>query len=531
MSGHNVFNTTPIKRVKRNTFDLSHDVKFSCSMGKLIPTFIQECIPGDKFKIRTETLIRMAPLVSPVMHKINVFMHYFFVPNRIIDPAWEDFITPDLSKETPAPPYLLTYAAASGDSIVDNGSLADYMGLPTGEYQNSPEGFPPITAYPFAAYYKIYDDYYRDQNLQDEVLGQNLDSLGRNIIELSDVGLNSRGSVNTSLLTRSWQHDYFTSALPFAQKGPAVDIPISSDSSYATIYRNPNTAADGTLQGWETTGSDTPTSQMAYVENQQVPTNVVPTNHLYADIDSISTGTINDLRLALRLQEFFEKAARGGTRYIEQLKVHFNVNSSDKRLQRAEFIGGSKAPVIISEVLQTSESSETPQANMAGHGISGTSGKTVSYYAEEHGYIIGIMSVMPLTAYQQGIPRHFSRTSWEDYAWPTFAHLGEQEIKNKELMFTNDPDYDNGTFGYIPRYSEYRYTNNRVAAAFRSTLAFWHLGRIFDPQNPPSLNSDFIECDPRTDIYAVEDDQHLWCHSYHKVRAARALPRFGVPTL
>lgn len=521
MSGHNVFNTTPIKRIKRNSFDLSHDVKFSCEMGKLVPTFVQECIPGDKFRIRTETLIRMAPLVSPVMHKINVFMHYFFVPNRIIDPAWEDFITPDLSKESPAPPCVITYDNSNWS--IKKGSIGDYMGLPIiGSSTNPLE----ISAYPFLAYFKIYDDYYRDQNLQDSILDQlSTNSLGRYNLDIMAIG------EPQFLMRRAWQHDYFTSALPFAQKGPAVDIPISGESSYAEIYRNPNTAADGTLQGWETTGSDTPASQMAYVENKLVPTNVVPTNHLYADVGSISTGTINDLRLALRLQEFFEKAARGGTRYIEQLKVHFNVNSSDKRLQRAEFIGGTKAPVIISEVLQTSESSDTPQANMAGHGISGTSGKTVSYYAEEHGYIIGIMSVMPLTAYQQGMPRHFTRFSWEDYAWPTFAHLGEQEIKNSEVMLTDDTEHNQGTFGYIPRYSEYRYTNNRVAGEFRDTLAFWHLGRIFDPENPPALNSEFIECNPRTDIYAVEDTQHLWCHSYHKVRAARPLPRFGVPTL
>lgn len=498
----NSFNSIQINKPNSNTFDLSHDFKYSMNMGDLVPVLVQEVLPGDAFSVQTETLIRFAPLTAPVMHNIRVFTHYFFVPNRIVWPNWEDFISPDLSKEAPPAAPVLDF----GGAAISPGDLSDYIGLPTGVTNMGP-----VSAIPFAAYQMIYNEYYRDQNLIDPV-------------EYTLINGQQNIGIFSSLVTqrkRAWQHDYFTSALPFAQKGPSVNIPIA-DFQDVAVYSN--RAGTGGVD-WN---NAQPASTKTYVATKQ---NGSASDTLWAETSDLSAGStsINDLRTAMRLQEWFEKAARGGSRYVEQLMVHWSVKSSDARLNRPEFLGGTRNPVIISEVLQTSETAETPQASMAGHGISAGSGKRIRYRAEEHGYIIGIQSIMPSTAYQQGLPRHFSRSSWEDYAWPTFAHLGEQEILNKELYVANDGENEN-VFGYIPRYSEYRYSPSRVSGDFRTTLAFWHLGRQFG--NRPHLNKQFIEANPRQDIFAVQDEtDKLWCHSYHKMRVNRKLPKYGTPTL
>lgn len=506
-----VFNKVQVRKPNSNTFNLSHDLKFTQRMGNLTPILVQEVLPGDRFTIDTQTLIRFAPLVAPVMHSVKVYTHYFFVPNRIVWPNWESFISPDLSKENPPAAPTLQFAE---EGVFEKSTLADYFGLPTDVDVSWSDD---ISAIPFAAYNKIYNEYYRDQNLQGAV--PDLLTDGNTNIYYSDNPM-----YFGSIYRRAWQHDYFTSALPFAQKGPSVDLPLGQFED-VPVHRN-NSATGNSY--WDSTSGLIGQIGVDNVNNAEFNENM-----LYADTSQLvgSAATINDLRVAFRLQEWFEKAARGGSRYVEQLLVHWAVRSSDARLNRPEFLGGSINPVIISEVLQTSESADTPQATIAGHGISAGSGKKIRYRAEEHGYIIGIQSIMPTTAYQQGLPRHFTRSSWEDYAWPTFAHLGEQEILNKEIYYDHSDGKNDETFGYIPRYSEYRYTPSRVAGDFKGDLAFWHLGRIFD--NRPRLTAEFIECNPREDIFAVRDDenQHLWCHSFHKVYVNRKLPKYGTPTL
>ncbi len=242
-----------------------------------------------------------------------------------------------------------------------------------------------------------------------------------------------------------------------------------------------------------------------------------------------TTATIIDLRNAFKLQEWLEKNARGGSRYIESIKSHFDVNSSDGRLQRPQYLGGGKSPVAISEVLQTSAAAAqpTPQGNMAGHGIAVGANNSFSYRSEEHGYIIGIMSILPRTTYQQGIPKHFLKFDKFDYYWPEFAHIGEQPIINKELYYSGTSE-DDAVFGYTPRYAEYKFMNSSVHGTFRSSLDFWHMGRIFASR--PSLNNSFVESDPTNRVFAVLSGEKVYAHVFHRIKASRKMPFFGNPS-
>ncbi|AXH77365.1 MAG: major capsid protein [Microviridae sp.] len=499
----NLFNSIQLQKPKSNSFDLSHDVKLSASMGNLTPILTLECVPGDKFNLSCESLIRFAPLIAPVMHRMDVTMHYFFVPNRIVWSNWEKFITD--ANSGIVPPYL-NYSDSG--AYASYAKFMDYMGIPPVPSGGTPTS---LNLLPFAAYQCIYNEYYRDQNLITPIDYQLAD--GNN-------GALSDWQRWITMRKRAWEHDYFTASLPFAQKGSAVDIPIGNVSGDAVVYYNDTPPGNTLLSG-------APNS--ALVEFQDTS---APATSLFANTDGLPTEptTINDLRRAFRLQEWLEKNARGGTRYIESILSHFGVKSSDKRLQRPEYITGVKSPVIVSEVLNTTgETSGLPQGNMAGHGISVSSGKAGSYYCEEHGYIIGIMSIMPKTAYQQGIPRTFLKNDTLDYYFPSFANIGEQEVKVQELYaYTANAE---NTFGYVPRYAEYKYMPSRVAGDFRTTLDFWHLGRIFATE--PSLNQTFVECAPSntTRIFAVEDGTDpLYCHVYNKIQAVRPMPKFGTPS-
>jgi hypothetical protein len=502
----NLFNSIKLQRPKKNVFDLTHDVKLSAEMGNLTPILTLECVPGDKFDIGCESLIRFAPMIAPVMHRMDVSMHYFFVPNRILWNNWESFIT---GNSDVVSPYIETDGTwATTPSLAPLLKFMDYMGVPP---QFDGGTLQKLNLLPFAAYQAIYNDFYRDQNLiapfdyklQD---GDNFTSLGR-VQEL------------LKLRKRAWEHDYFTASLPFAQKGAAVDIPLGTITTpYAKI--------EGT-GGYDVLNSNDST----------YPVDPAPSplaNGLYAPgtTAEVEPTTINDLRRAFRLQEWLEKNARGGTRYIESILTHFGVKSSDKRLQRPEYITGVKSPVVISEVVNTTGQSDgLAQGNMAGHGISVSSGRSGSYYCEEHGYIIGVMSVMPKTAYQQGIPKTFLKDDNLDYFWPSFAHIGEQAVTNNEIYaYTASA---NETFGYVPRYAEYKYMPSRVAGEFRDSLDYWHLGRKFDTQ--PALSGEFVSCTPTKRIFAVlegpgsEATDSLYCHVLNKIKAVRPMPKFGTP--
>jgi hypothetical protein len=502
----NLFNSIKLQKPKNNKFDLTHDVKMSGKMGNLIPSLVMECVPGDKIKLASDSLIRFAPLIAPVMHRMDVTVHYFFVPNRLVWDGWEDFITQQSNTGMPV---------INNNDEVDPiyQKFMDYMGVPP-----CPSGgeATDINAIPFAAYQMIYNEYYRDQNLIPEVN-----------FKLED-GLN----VNSELLTmrkRAWEHDYFSASLPFAQKGAAVDIPLG------TIELDPlwDGATDDRLPHFQYQEGVVQNGFLTQNTGNEIFTDDAPDNKLAYNPDGtlqVEPTTINDLRRAFKLQEWLEKNARGGTRYIESILSHFGVRSSDKRLQRPEYITGVKSPVIISEVLNTTgQDGGLPQGNMAGHAVSVQNGNVGSYYCEEHGYIIGIMSIMPKPAYQQGIPKTYLKRDSLDYFWPSFAHIGEQAVQQQEIYAYTSIGQE--TFGYIPRYAEYKYMPSRVAGDFRTTLNYWHLGRIFGAN--PLLNQDFIEVDPEdaTRIFAVEgEEDNLYIHHLNKIQAIRPMPVFGTPS-
>ncbi|WNK13246.1 MAG: major capsid protein [Microvirus sp.] len=508
----NIFNSVKMPGVDTNSFNLDHDVKLSFSMGELVTTNVIECLPGDSFNISCENMLRMAPMINPVMHKVNVQTEYFFVPTRTLWADWEKWITGESTVEAPF----------FGIDAVQVGSIADYMGLPTGSFPTELT----ISPLAFGAYLKIWDEYYRDQNLQDELFIPIVPGSNGAYSFVADI----------PPLHRAWGKDYFTAALPFAQKGSAVQIPLVDQQNILVDY-DPDTVASQKLVN-ATTGLPLTGSPLASDGSGNLLGG--PTSSTIADIDPNGTYSvdvqanatdINTLRRAFRLQEWLERNARGGTRYVENILAHFGIKSSDKRLQRPEFIGSSIQNMVISEVLATAQSTADGVAvgSMAGHGISVGGGNSFNYRCEEHGFILGIISVKPQTAYQQGLHRQFTRFDRLDYAWPTFANLGEQEVLKQELYaFSNFPK---AVFGYVPRYAEYKYLTSRVAGEFRTSLDTYHMGRIFETD--PSLNEEFVECNPTTRIFSVTEpnEDHIWAHVFNNVRAVRKLPRYGIPSI
>ena len=518
-----VFSHVKVRKPKSSTFDLSHQKKLSGKMGELIPIFCVETVPGDEFKINTAQLLRMAPMLAPIFHQITVYQHFFFVPNRLLWDNWEGFITGGEDGNDSSVWPNLEFSSATAIT----GRLSDYLGIPD-DFGYTAK----VSALPFSAYGTIYNEYYRDENLVPKLDYKCSDGT-QSVVTKSDFINLSRGAC----LKRAWQHDYFTSALPWTQKGPEATIPLGT-SAPITFTNNSQDIIHSRSGSWVANNYDLEAGVTATGTTANLVADVGGgtrynialdnSDNLTTDLSSATAATINDLRSAFRLQEWLEKNARGGSRYIESILSHFGVRSSDARLQRPEFLGGGSVPIQVSEVLQTAPAtgSSTPLAEMAGHGIAVGSNSNIEYRCEEHGFIMGIMSIMPKTAYQQGLNKMWNREDRFDYFWPEFAHLGEQEIALKEL-YTNTTTPD-AVFGYTPRYAEYKYMNDTVHGELKTTLDFWHLGRKF--ATVPSLNQTFIECDPSDRIFAVTGQEHIYAIINHKVLAKRPMPYFGTPT-
>lgn len=521
-----LFDSVKIMAPGRNKFNLSRERKFSFNMGDVVPLMVQEVVPGDSFRVSPELMMRLAPMLAPIMHRVNVKIEHFFVPNRLVWSEWEDFITGGrLGTSAPVTPKLSIQEIGELNSQrMGVGTLWDYMGLPAiedGVYEDPDFVDVPVSALPFRAYQMIWNEYYRDQNLTAELTIPLTSGI------ITDT---TEKTMLTTLRKRAWEKDYLTSALPFAQRGSTVGVPLTADPiGNPTVAR---WADDGTPvtagQGFEV-GAD----GIVIADPLGGGVNLGPEGH---DIN------VQDLRRSIRLQEWLELAARVGGRYVEVLKGFFNVRPDDARLQRPEFLGGGTTPVQISEVLSTVQQVNsssvpigTPQGDMTGRGMSYGNQNGFKRFFKEHGHVISVVSCLPRTAYQQGINRMWTRDDKFDYYWKQFANIGEQSVLQQEAWYyglapSGDP-LPSATFGYQSRYAEYKYAESTVHGDFKTTLAYWHMGRIFTA--PPELNESFITSDPTHRIFAVDDPavHKLWCQCYIKFDAVRPMPYYGTPTL
>jgi len=488
--------------MKRNKFSLSHYKLLSCDLGELVPCGLVEVLPGDTMQQATNALVRCSPLLAPVMHPVHVRIHHWFVPHRLVWEDWEDFITggPDGMDASDFP--TITFGGGTGAAV---GSLADYLGVTPGV--NNLE----VSALPFRGYAMIWNEWYRDQDLQTELT--------------VDETSGADSTTSTALQNICWEKDYFTSARPWEQKGPAITIPIGTsapvmgialedDEDYNTTAAGFRDAA-GAAAGSNWTGAGTPIIKIQGV-------NATNTPGPYADLSSASAVTINALREGLALQRYEEARARYGSRYTEYLR-YLGVRSSDARLQRPEYLGGGKQTIQFSEVLQTAEGTN-PVGEMRGHGVSAMRSNRYRRHFEEHGYVFSLISAKPRTMYAQGLHRTWNRRIKEDFWQRELEHIGQQEILNKEVYPAHGTP--EGTFGYQDRYDEYRRCESSIGGEFRSsTLEHWHLARVFS--SAPALNADFVKSVPTERVFAVPSEDVLYIMANHSIQARRLLSRMG----
>ncbi|AXH77735.1 MAG: major capsid protein [Microviridae sp.] len=571
----NHFSQIPATTIQRSRFDRSFDYKTTLDAGYLIPVLVDEVLPGDTFSLRMNSFVRMNTLVAPFMDNVYMDSFFFFVPNRLVWDNWQRFCG-EQKNPGDSTDFLIPILRNPGTFPV--GSIFDYMGLPTGIAINNT--YNPINSLPLRAYNLIYNNWFRDENLIDSVpvpTGDGPDDMS-----------------NFKLLKRAKRHDYFTSALPWPQKGPAVEVglsgnaPISGNAFFESAeeggsfsFIDPNglvgvshipIATSGnrnyyfdslTMNGTKPYGGPNNTN-LYYIDSDIVSTDqsggdtkrvdntldgfmssdsaevslgnlkLSSDSSLYADLSGVNAISINDLRQAFQIQKFYEKWARGGSRYTETLRVMFNVISPDARLQRPEYLGGTHSRINIVPTPQTSSTDSTsPQSNLSAFGVLGDSAHGFTKSFVEHGYVIGLVCIRADVTYQQGLNRMWSRRSLFDFYWPTLAHLGEQPILNKEI-YTQGTAQDDEVFGYQERYAEYRYKPSFITGKLRSTdpqsLDVWHLAQKFD--NLPTLSQDFIEENPPINrVIAVQNEPQFFADFYFNFSCSRPMPVYSVPGL
>lgn len=541
--GHR-FSDAPAMYMRRTKFDRSHVYKTTFNSGKLIPVFVDEVLPGDTTRMSVNYFARLATPIKPIMDNIYLDWFFFFVPNRLVWDHWQNFCfeQEDPGDDTDYVIPTITAAANSDNNYV--GSLWDYFGLPVNTTGNLS-----VSALPFRAVYLIWNEWFRDENLQKSVKIQKGDTneiLNSSRVVEQPSWLFSSGTTIVSghaCPPRGKRHDYFTSALPWTQKGPGVDVSLTGNAPVigngqclglapdnagnAVGYIDMSDNVGAILRNGD--GSEWSTGQAAFVTRDSSKSG------LFADLSKISAITINGLRTAFQMQKFYERLARGGSRYTEVLRSFFGVVSPDARLQRPEFLGSFTKMINVNPIAQTSATDTTsPQGNLSAYGVTAAKfhGFTKSFV--EHGYIIGFVSARADLTYQQGINKMWLRSTVYDFYWPTFAHLGEQAIELREIYAQGTED-DTTVFGYQERYAEYRYKPSQITGKFRSSvtsgnLDVWHLSQFFS--NAPTLNEEFItENPPIKRIIAVQDEPEFLLDVGFRYTTVRPMPMFGTPGL